>query len=255
MTHDMSYSTQGQYLPTHPQYYPSTDVHHPVHVPPTSTRPEIAAQRKRPKYTRSKTGCMTCRVKKIKCDETKPNCMRCTHGSRECTWPEGAPARKKTAARRDSLDERPSTAGSSGLSEASSPPTREHTPPRRQPNDLNLLPLPSRPSDAFANLPSVNPEHESSRRQLERSSSYTHTNTSNASNLLSMIPESQYSSRYDHNYLAGSNATNHSRHGIAAYHRTLSHPSSNHWGSPSDPLDPYYHGHHGLHDRGLLTQF
>ncbi|KAJ3829958.1 hypothetical protein F5880DRAFT_1459682, partial [Lentinula raphanica] len=59
------------------------------------TRQETSQQRKRPKYTRSKTGCLTCRVKKIKCDEAKPTCARCLHGQRDCTWPEGVPARKK----------------------------------------------------------------------------------------------------------------------------------------------------------------
>jgi hypothetical protein len=41
-----------------PQYYP---IPSNVHMPR-----EDQAQRKRPKYTRSKTGCLTCRVKKIK---------------------------------------------------------------------------------------------------------------------------------------------------------------------------------------------
>jgi hypothetical protein len=55
--------------------------------------------RKRPKYTRypekifywtfiddayrSKLGCLTCRSKKVKCDELKPKCTRCTLGHRE----------------------------------------------------------------------------------------------------------------------------------------------------------------------------
>ncbi|KAK6966402.1 hypothetical protein R3P38DRAFT_3155035 [Favolaschia claudopus] len=45
------------------------------------------SQSKRPTYTRSRTGCLTCRVKKIKCDEVKPNCTRCAHGQRDCAWP------------------------------------------------------------------------------------------------------------------------------------------------------------------------
>ncbi|KAK7041363.1 hypothetical protein R3P38DRAFT_3180064 [Favolaschia claudopus] len=45
------------------------------------------SQSKRPTYTRSRTGCLTCRVKKIKCDEAKPNCMRCARGERDCAWP------------------------------------------------------------------------------------------------------------------------------------------------------------------------
>ncbi|KAF9653199.1 hypothetical protein BDM02DRAFT_2144413 [Thelephora ganbajun] len=103
-----------------------------IHVVSPSNRVENG-QRKRPKYTRSKTGCMTCRGKKIKCDETKPNCLRCTHGQRECTWPEGVPTRKRStttrkAPSRDAYEiTRPSTAGSS---EQSGPPTRDVTPKR-----------------------------------------------------------------------------------------------------------------------------
>lgn len=97
-----SSSPTSQYIPQ--QYYPSPVLQNSLHTVPPPSRSELA-QRKRPKYTRSKTGCLTCRVKKIKvlslslstpspsrcltslchsqCDETKPNCMRCTHGSRE----------------------------------------------------------------------------------------------------------------------------------------------------------------------------
>ncbi|KAG2015762.1 hypothetical protein CC2G_009002 [Coprinopsis cinerea AmutBmut pab1-1] len=85
-------------------------------------------ERKRPKYTRSKTGCLTCRVKKVKCDEVHPVCTRCDNGNRDCTWPENVPTRKKTiASRKDSLD-RCSNPDSSGLSDMSTPPTRHHSP-------------------------------------------------------------------------------------------------------------------------------
>lgn len=100
----------------------------------------------------------------IQCDETKPSCMRCTHGQRDvrqlrlfywtmlkeaqCAWPEGAPVRRRSTTRKDSLDAdgRPSTAGSS-ISDSSTPPTRDHTPPHlphSQPLELGLPPLASR---------------------------------------------------------------------------------------------------------------
>ncbi|KAG8859462.1 hypothetical protein FRB91_007862 [Serendipita sp. 411] len=72
---------------------------------PTSSTPDgpptgAGGIRKRPKYTRSKKGCLTCRSKKIKCDERKPMCTRCEHGHRECTWPEAVlPRRPKGAVR------------------------------------------------------------------------------------------------------------------------------------------------------------
>ena len=85
-------------------------------VAPSAMRQDTAAQRKRPKYTRSKTGCLTCRGKKIKarplprlarssqltlpqCDETKPTCVRCSHGQREVS-PAANVASRRVAARR-----------------------------------------------------------------------------------------------------------------------------------------------------------
>ncbi|TVY30028.1 Transcriptional regulatory protein [Lachnellula hyalina] len=35
---------------------------------------------------RTRTGCLTCRKRKVKCDESKPICSRCQRLQRECTW-------------------------------------------------------------------------------------------------------------------------------------------------------------------------
>ncbi|KAK0113027.1 hypothetical protein ONS95_014737 [Cadophora gregata] len=35
---------------------------------------------------RTRTGCLTCRKRKVKCDEAKPICGRCQRLQRECTW-------------------------------------------------------------------------------------------------------------------------------------------------------------------------
>ncbi|KAI0320917.1 hypothetical protein OF83DRAFT_1102447 [Amylostereum chailletii] len=127
--------------------------------------------RRRPKYTRSKTGCMTCRAKKIKCDETKPKCVRCVHGQRECTWPEGVTQRKRSTSRKQERleysDGRPSTASSSGLSDSSTPPLRTLTPPevKHEPEDIGLsLMIPSRRHSApsvttHSHLGNVSPDH------------------------------------------------------------------------------------------------
>ncbi|KAJ7925000.1 hypothetical protein B0H13DRAFT_1171941 [Mycena leptocephala] len=148
---DMAYSS-GSYVPQS-SYYPSPTLHHGHHSHEVSPQPrQEPTTRKRPKYTRSKTGCLTCRVKKIKCDEAKPSCMRCTHGQRDCTWPEGVPARKRASSVKESPDGsiRPasSSTASPGISETSSPTsTRGHSPPQRSPvelslpRDLNLPPL------------------------------------------------------------------------------------------------------------------
>lgn len=36
---------------------------------------------------RTKTGCLTCRQQKKKCDEKKPSCSDCSHYRRACIWP------------------------------------------------------------------------------------------------------------------------------------------------------------------------
>lgn len=153
-----------------------------MHVVAPSTRVENG-QRKRPKYTRSKTGCMTCRGKKIKvrslsassilhqlmffsASVTRQSPTVCdvpmaserfvlsrfflmllrNQQHTQCTWPEGVPTRKRSATRktREPVDiTRPSTAGSSGLSEHSTPPTRDAT-PKREAVELSLPPQPSR---------------------------------------------------------------------------------------------------------------
>ncbi|KEP49151.1 putative glycoside hydrolase family 43 protein [Rhizoctonia solani 123E] len=81
----------------------------------------LGGNRKRPKYTRSKTGCLTCRTKKIKCDETKPMCTKCVHGQRECTWPKD-------------VQVNPSAASSSTPSSRLSTGTPQRSPSRTAPS-------------------------------------------------------------------------------------------------------------------------
>ncbi|WWC67750.1 uncharacterized protein I206_101662 [Kwoniella pini CBS 10737] len=40
------------------------------------------------KYTRSTTGCLSCRSHKVKCDETVPACLRCVASQRKCEYPQ-----------------------------------------------------------------------------------------------------------------------------------------------------------------------
>ncbi|KAH8107907.1 hypothetical protein BXZ70DRAFT_913174 [Cristinia sonorae] len=244
------------YVPT-PTYYPPPPGH--MHVVAAPQRQDTA-QRKRPKYTRSKTGCLTCRAKKIKCDESKPNCMRCTHGQRECTWPEGVPTRKKAAPRREQpppqlesplespiLDTRPSTAGSSGISEASTPPTRNHTPPRREPSEASIPPLISRrPTQQQVQLSSIPSDVDNGRRHASHNYPVHHNSSGH---ILSGMPEmsSQYS--YQQHYAPTSQYNQSST--IAREHATgiRSVDSSSHsgqWNAPPsmiphvDHIDPYF---------------
>ncbi|KAM0261653.1 hypothetical protein ACHAQJ_002104 [Trichoderma viride] len=40
------------------------------------------------KHRRTRSGCYTCRSRRVKCDETRPICDRCRKGNRECAYPE-----------------------------------------------------------------------------------------------------------------------------------------------------------------------
>lgn len=40
----------------------------------------------RPILRRTRTGCLTCRKRRIKCDEQKPDCYRCQRSKKLCIW-------------------------------------------------------------------------------------------------------------------------------------------------------------------------
>ncbi|KAH7121191.1 hypothetical protein B0J11DRAFT_551654 [Dendryphion nanum] len=40
------------------------------------------------KHRRTRSGCYTCRQRRVKCDEKRPICERCTKGNRECIYPD-----------------------------------------------------------------------------------------------------------------------------------------------------------------------
>ncbi|EFW99042.1 c6 zinc finger domain containing protein [Grosmannia clavigera kw1407] len=42
------------------------------------------------KHRRTRSGCYTCRSRRIKCDESRPMCERCKKGKRDCVYPEPA---------------------------------------------------------------------------------------------------------------------------------------------------------------------
>ncbi|OJT10428.1 hypothetical protein TRAPUB_13027 [Trametes pubescens] len=252
---------------------------HVVAAAPNSMRQQqqdTAAQRKRPKYTRSKTGCLTCRGKKIKCDETKPTCLRCSHGQRECTWPEGVPTRKKPTQKReppspmDGSDTRPSTAGSSGVSEAATPPTRGPSPPKREPLEMGIPPMVSRRhSDPNVNMPVVMNDGRRQGVPPISTSSHGYPMHSNNTHALPAIPElaSSYTSQphYVHGYSAPAHHQHQHQHQHHHYSQSQSAPLSriiahqdgsqvrggtesaspqSQWSSPQlltpvDPIEPY----------------
>ncbi|KAI5783894.1 hypothetical protein DFH27DRAFT_615740 [Peziza echinospora] len=52
------------------------------------------------KHRRTRSGCFTCRGRRVKCDETRPTCERCQKGGRECAYPEVMPPTKSSASRK-----------------------------------------------------------------------------------------------------------------------------------------------------------
>jgi hypothetical protein len=63
----------------------------PPSEPSPSSRPVPSKKREsdatpdgKPKRTR--TGCLTCRERHLKCDESKPTCNNCSKSQRDCSW-------------------------------------------------------------------------------------------------------------------------------------------------------------------------
>lgn len=47
---------------------------------------DIAPKRTRESTSKVRTGCSTCKARRVKCDEAKPTCRRCAVGSRKCEY-------------------------------------------------------------------------------------------------------------------------------------------------------------------------
>ncbi|KIX02340.1 uncharacterized protein Z518_08281 [Rhinocladiella mackenziei CBS 650.93] len=47
------------------------------------------------KHRRTRSGCFTCRSRRVKCDETKPICDRCKKGNRDCEFPQPTSTSKR----------------------------------------------------------------------------------------------------------------------------------------------------------------
>lgn len=52
-------------------------------------------RRFRLRHPRSRSGCLTCRRRKKKCDETPGRCRACRRGGLDCHWPDGISANKE----------------------------------------------------------------------------------------------------------------------------------------------------------------
>ncbi|KAE8373881.1 hypothetical protein BDV26DRAFT_284765 [Aspergillus bertholletiae] len=56
---------------------------------------------RRPRYRRSRNGCLTCKQRKVRCNEERPRCYHCHRLSLNCVWREPDPQRLSPANRAD----------------------------------------------------------------------------------------------------------------------------------------------------------
>lgn len=65
-------------------------------TPENSTTPQAEATLYRPKrpHIKSRTGCKACKARRVKCDEVRPSCRRCTNRKTPCVYSYPLPATK-----------------------------------------------------------------------------------------------------------------------------------------------------------------
>ncbi|CEJ60701.1 Putative Zn(II)2Cys6 transcription factor [Penicillium brasilianum] len=108
-----------------PSQYPESVAfwHDPSAAPPPMALPAPSYPPKQPtllqpipdqkKHRRTRSGCFTCRSRRIKCDETRPICERCRKGSRDCVYPSPtAPSAKSSRSTAKTRSARPQSQGS-----------------------------------------------------------------------------------------------------------------------------------------------
>ncbi|RDW79724.1 hypothetical protein BP6252_04362 [Coleophoma cylindrospora] len=125
------------------------------------------------KHRRTRSGCYTCRARRVKCDEQHPICERCRKGSRECVYPE-----PKEPASRSSAAGKSSQAESHG-SPDSSPDESEDDPESERPGTVQENDNPTGEDcrrGSISTIPAQRPESTQNfaeRRSLTRLSSET----------------------------------------------------------------------------------
>lgn len=56
----------------------------------------IPLVRKRARHAKVRSGCLTCKARRIKCDEARPSCAKCISAGKQCAGYEGPPSRPNT---------------------------------------------------------------------------------------------------------------------------------------------------------------
>ncbi|CAG8949662.1 hypothetical protein HYFRA_00003980 [Hymenoscyphus fraxineus] len=83
-------------------------------VPRTRTGELTTDMNRMRRVTNRRQGCLTCRKRKVKCDELKPSCGRCVRLQRECVWSEDLQVMQQGVQHQDTISSIITT-GSRGL--------------------------------------------------------------------------------------------------------------------------------------------
>ncbi|KZF25398.1 hypothetical protein L228DRAFT_265867 [Xylona heveae TC161] len=200
------------FTPTLPQAWDPSQAHLQQPVPVTfehASKDTSKGKRKQSgtehiKHRRTRSGCYTCRSRRVKCDETHPRCERCRKGGRECVYPEnvagskapGSTTTKSTHSKPTSIPEEGSSPDSSDeqdketllvdLEEAHSsiealgsslPSGSKHTVSRASDKDPSVH---TQQQTGFTDTPELSPSHQegSPTPSTDGSASYTGSRSS-----------------------------------------------------------------------------
>ncbi|WVQ66371.1 uncharacterized protein L199_004551 [Kwoniella botswanensis] len=131
-----SASTSSPYSPNPNPHKDSHNHSHPIsHLHQAQSQSQSTD-----KSQRSRDGCLTCRSRKVKCNEERPICDKCRIKSRECLWPSGDESERRRNKKRRSTN----TPDGSSISTPNKKPS--------QPSRLSSIELKSI-------LPSSTPSH------------------------------------------------------------------------------------------------
>lgn len=153
----------------------------PVMVPTASNPPKqptiLQPLPDQKKHKRTRSGCFTCRARRIKCDETRPVCERCRKGSRDCVYPSPTATSSKAGVR-SSAKSRSTRPQAHGNDSPGKPGTDEPSPlepiiDEEEPDSAAAATLPSPSSSGTGQ---IRPDYE--RRHSEASPRAQHTKRS-----------------------------------------------------------------------------
>ncbi|KAK8868071.1 Sterol uptake control protein 2 [Apiospora arundinis] len=100
------------------------------------------------KHRRTRSGCYTCRNRRVKCDETHPICDRCRKGKRECTYPEQTSGKGQSSSREGSgQGDSPGTASDEVEDEGEKDARLDTIADEEEPGDSGL-----RPQQSYSSL-------------------------------------------------------------------------------------------------------